>query len=76
MATNENNEDPAPDFSPEDQWVNPDITNAINDLVDALYSAGCSVNGITILIPNIPGEDQTIHSDYGDILLQGNTEIG
>ena len=75
MDPDELNEDPAPDFGPEEQWVNPDITNALNEFVDALYTAGCSVNGITILIPNIPGEDQIIHSDYGDILLQGNTEI-
>jgi hypothetical protein len=75
MNEDEHNADPAPDFGPEDQWVNPDITNAINTLQEVLYSAGCSVNGLTILIPNIPGEDAVVHSDYGDIYLQGNTEV-
>lgn len=69
MTPDELNEDPAPDLGPEEDWVTVEVTDAINALVDALYSAGASVNGVQIIIPTIPGEDYTVHSDYGDVQL-------
>lgn len=69
MDPDEVNDDPAPDLSPEEDWVTGEITDAVNQLVDALYSAGCGVNGIEMIIPSIPGDDYTVHSDYGDVKL-------
>lgn len=73
MDQNEFNEDPAPDFT-EEQWVSSEVADAVNQLVDVLYSAGCSVNGIKITIPAIPGEDSFVDSDYGRVTLEASTE--
>lgn len=42
------------DLGHEDQWVNPEITNAVNALQEALYSAECNVNNMKITIGGTP----------------------
>jgi len=58
------------DLGPEDQWVNPEITNAVNALQEALYGAGCNVNNMKITIGGVPGEDATINGDYGIVRIE------
>lgn len=57
------------DLGPEDQWVNPEITNAVNALQEALYSAGCNVNNMKITVPSLPGINANIETDYGKISI-------
>lgn len=69
MDANENDDAALVDLGPEEQWVNPEITNAVNALQEALYSAGCNVNNMKITIGGVPGEDATINGDYGIVTI-------
>lgn len=62
------------ELGPEDQWVTPTVTNAVNALVEALYGEGCNINPTEIIVSSIPGDIAKIHSDYGTVTIKGNDE--
>lgn len=68
------NEDPAPELGPE-TWVNGNIEAAIENLVEILYSEGAGVNGVVITLPSAPGDDFTLHLDYGDVTVKATEEF-
>lgn len=46
------------------------VTQAVNQLVEALYEADCAVNGLQIAVPRL-SEDlpDVIETDYGTVIL-------
>lgn len=62
------------DLGPEDQWITPTVTNAVNALMEALYGEGCNINPTTITVSGIPGDVATIHSDYGTVTIKGSDD--
>lgn len=62
------------DLSEDDQWLNPAVTNAVNALQEALYTAGCNLNPMTIVVSTIPGDVATVLGDYGKVEIKGTDD--
>lgn len=62
------------DLSEDDQWLNPAVTNAVNALQEALYTAGCNLNPMTIVVSTIPGDVATVNGDYGTVTIKGTDD--
>ena len=68
MEPYEFDDDPAPDFGPE-PWLTDQVKETLEHLIQDMYEADCNTDHVEIRVSRLPGDNETLVTDYGTIKI-------